>query len=167
MKGFRTYVVIGVVAVAGLAPSAFAQASASTNGTATANVIAAITITSQAFLRFGDVVTGVGGTATINTTDARTGTAGLLAGGTIGSAQFGITGEPNRNFGVTLPADGTITVSNGAATMAVNGFQGTCGVCALSAGGAFTLKVGGTLTVGAAQATGSYTGVFPVSVAYQ
>jgi hypothetical protein len=36
----------------------------------------------------------------------------------------------------------------------------------LSGGGAQTINVGGTLTVGSAQVVGSYTGTFSVSVEY-
>jgi hypothetical protein len=84
------------------------------------------------------------------------------------AAAFAVTGEAGMTYAITLPADGAVSITDGAShTMVVNGFvsnPGTTGT--LSGAGTDTLKVGATLVVGNNQVPGTYTGSFGVTVAY-
>jgi X-X-X-Leu-X-X-Gly heptad repeat protein len=88
----------------------------------------------------------------------------LVGTPTNNSAQFTVTGQAATAFTVTLPADGATTIANGSNTMGVN-FTLNTGAGALTSG-TEQIYVGGTLSVSATQAAGSYTGTFPVTVAY-
>jgi len=60
-----------------------------------------------------------------------------------------------------------VTINSGANTMTVGMFTSNpSGAGTLSAGGNQTLSVGATLNVGAGQATGTYSGIFSVTVTY-
>ena len=89
--------------------------------------------------------------------------------GTASAAQFTITGTPSAVFVITLPADGTTFLTDGASgSMALNSFVSSpSGTGVLSGGGTQTINVGATLSVGNLQATGSYSGSFNVTVNYQ
>ncbi len=158
----------------GLAAHAAQTSTATANASAT--IVTPIAITKTTDLAFGKLAVGaVGGNVAIST-------AGVLsisgAGttvaqppsntGTTSAAVFAVTGEANFTYAITLPADGAVTLSDGAShTMAVNGFTSnpaTTGT--LSGAGAETLNVGATLVVGDSQAPGNYTGTFSVTVAY-
>jgi hypothetical protein len=66
---------------------------------------------------------------------------------------------------ISLPTDGSVTLTSGASTMTLRAFTSnpapTAG--ALS-GGTLTFSVGATLTVGANQTTGSYSGSVPMTI---
>jgi hypothetical protein len=97
-------------------------------------------------------------------------------GGTPSSGGLSIMGDAGRSVVISAPT-GSVTITSGANTMKVNSFTvdgetvspsvatrtipGTVGVSTLSGVG-----IGGTLNVGAAQATGTYTGSFNVAVNY-
>jgi hypothetical protein len=133
-----------------------------------------IAINKTADLAFGKFAVGsTGGTLLLNTSGVLTPSADITpGGGTPTAAVFHITGETGANYGITSP---DITLSDGAThTMAlalVSGFATgvSSGVVSSStiAGGGQDLYVGGTLTVGASQVAGSYTGTVSVSVQYQ
>jgi hypothetical protein len=130
------------------------------------------TLGNTAALSFGSFTAGAGGTITVNTAGARfrTGSVILVSqGGGASAAQFTITGTANAAFAITLPADGTVFLSDGGAgSMALNGFASNpSGSGVLSGGGTQQISVGATLTVGSSQASGSYSGSFNVTVNYQ
>ena len=138
---------------------------------ATYSRAADIAISNTQALAFGKFVAGSGGSVTVNASGARSASGGVLllasGGGTV--AQFNITGDPNATYAVTLPADDvvTITIAGGGSSMAVNSFVSSpASTGTLGGGGAQTLKVGATLTVGASQAVGNYSGTFSVIVVY-
>jgi hypothetical protein len=89
-----------------------------------------------------------------------------------GQASFTVTRNGSSSGGnksviITLPADGSIRLSSGTASMAVNLFNTSpASLLSIPTGGT-TLSVGATLTVGANQARGSYSGSFPLIVNYQ
>ncbi|WP_144007137.1 DUF4402 domain-containing protein, partial [Pelomonas sp. KK5] len=84
------------------------------------------------------------------------------------AATINISGTSNAAIAITLPADGTVLLSAGPATMALNGFTSSpSGSGVLSAGGTLLLSIGATLSVGLAQTPGSYSGSFNVSIDYQ
>lgn len=121
-------------------------------------------------LSFGSFVAGSGGTLAVSVTGARSKSGGvmLLSQGGIGSAaQFTVSGTANATYGITLPPNGTVALSSGNSTMAVNNFVSfPSGTGTLSGGGTQLLSLGATLAVGNAQAPSSYTGSFSVTVNY-
>lgn len=145
-----------------------AQTSATTNGTAAAVIIAPITLTAGTNLHFG-VAYNTGGTVIISTAGVRSGTCAVSAAAPVHSAgTFTVTGERELTYLTTVPA-GTITISNGGSTMNVTTFthNATGTIPGVAPGtGSETFSVGATLTVGVGQASGTYTGTYPVTVQY-
>ena len=130
------------------------------------------TLANTTGLSFGAFTAGGGGSITVSPGGARTKAGSVILvnqAGTASAAQFTISGTPGAVFVITLPADGTVFISDGAsAPMALNGFTSSpAGVGLLPGGGTQQINVGATLSVGAAQAPGSYTGSFTVTVNYQ
>lgn len=159
---------LGVI-VAGETFAATATASAS------ATVIVPISVSSTANLSFGKFAGSNAGTITVNTAGTRTATGVLLSsGGTPSAAKFDITGEPNATYAIDTSAS-TATLTSGSDSMGlalVSDFSGggaTSGTQAtgtLDGTGKQTLHVGGVLTVGAGQNSGTYNGTVSVAVAY-
>ncbi|MEX2401158.1 MAG: DUF4402 domain-containing protein [Rhodothermales bacterium] len=143
---------------------ASAQATDSESATISADVIAALSLAKSQDLSFGDVAQNT--TSTIAVTDG-------------GVVKFTITGEPSKNitFTLTVPANltdgsantlpftddiqyntaddaGTASNLNDGATIAINGT------------GNLYVYLGGEVTAGGAQVTGSYTGTYTVKVDY-
>lgn len=173
----QTKKTIRLVALAsGLAMVGLSAHGATASASASATIVSPIAITKTTDLAFGKLAVGaVGGNVAISTADVVTisgaGTTVSQPAGNTGNpvaAVFGITGEAGMTYAITLPADGTVTISDGAShTMAVNSFVSNPGATGtLSGGGTDTLKVGATLVVGNNQVPGTYTGTFNVTVAY-
>ena len=158
-----------VITVLGLAFSAatFAQVAVAT--TATATIVTPIAISKTSNLAFGSIAVGTisGGTAIVgfNGTRSFTGTCSGPAGG-VTSAAFTVTGTNGASFTITLPA--SVTLSNGAVTMTLDTWDNELGVgpSYTLTGGSVPFRLGGTLHVAAAQATGAYTASFDVEVGY-
>lgn len=166
-----------LVLASGLAATNFAvQAAPTATANASATIISPIAVTKTSDLVFGNLAVGaVGGNVAVSVADVVTisgaGTTVSQPVGNTGSpaaAEFAVTGEAGMTYSITLPADGTVSITDGGSnTMAVNGFvsnPGTTGT--LSGAGTDTLSVGATLVVGNNQAPGTYTGTFSVTVAY-
>lgn len=160
---------IAAIVMTGFTLTAFSQTSATANGTAAAVIIAPITLTAGTNLHFG-VAYNTGGTVIISVAGVRSGTCAVSAALPAHSAgTFTVTGERALTYTTTVPANGAITISNGAVTMAVNDFvhNATGTIPGVAPGtGSETFSVGATLTVGAGQASGTYTGTYPVTVQY-
>ncbi len=130
------------------------------------------TLVNNGALSFGAFTAGSGGTVAVNPGGARTKTGNVILvnqAGTASAAQFTITGTPSAVFGITLPVDGTVFLTDGASgSMALNSFVSSpSGTGVLGGGGTQQINVGATLTVSNLQATGSYSGSFNVTVNYQ
>lgn len=151
----------------------------SASATASGTVIAPITVATSANLSFGKFAPGAGGTVTISNSGARTysGIIPSTIGSTLTAAQFTVTGDPDATYSISHSGSAmlTNTTGGGGETMALakssdltgaNVTSGTVIAGALSAGGAQTIFVGGTLTVGANQVAGVYTGTVDVTVEY-
>lgn len=170
---FRAAVASGL-AMIGM--GAYAAQSSTASASASATIVNPIAITKTSDLVFGKLAVGaVGGNVAISTADivsiSGAGTTVSQPVGNTGNpaaAVFGVTGEAGFTYAITLPADGAVTITDGAShTMAVNGFvsnPGTTGT--LSGAGTDSLKVGATLVVGNNQVPGTYTGTFNVTVSY-
>lgn len=168
MNKLATATSLIALATLGLASAAAADTA---SGTASAEIVAAIAISNTTGLNFGQIApSGTAGTVTISTAGVRSSAGGVTLGNqvAVSAATFAVTGAPDNTYSITLPADGTITLtSGGSPAMAVDGFvsdPATTGT--LNGAGAETLRVGATLSVGVNQPTGTYTGLFDVTVAY-
>ena len=129
------------------------------------------TITNTGGLSFGSFVANTGGTIAVTSSGGRSKTGGLflmsLQGGNSTAAQFTVSGTAMATYAITLPADGTVLLSSGSHSMTVNGFTSSPnGSGTLSGGGTQVLSVGARLTVGNAQAPGSYASSFTVTLNY-
>lgn len=132
------------------------------------------TIVNTRGLDFGRFAARTGGTVTITPAGVRskTGTVILVSSPTAGQATFNLSrssGNPKKTVPViTLPANNTIKLTSGANTMSVNNFVSSpASIASINAGQTVVLSVGATLTVGANQPKGTYTGSFPVIFNYQ
>ena len=159
-------VALGIAAI-GFA-SGDAQA-ASANGTGNATIVQAIAISAVNTLEFGDILNGnvAANTVTVSTAGARSATDGTqLIGGTVQAASFNITGDGNRAYTITLPADGVVTLTGPGPAMAVNGFNHDAGGAPALTAGADSFNVGADLVVAVGQTAGAYSGTFAVTVNY-
>jgi hypothetical protein len=150
----------------------FAQVSAT--ATATAQIVAPITITKNVDMNFGNISSSaIAGTVILTPAGTRTVTGGATlptSAGTVTAAAFTIGGAPAYTYVITLPATPyVITRVSGSETMQVTAFTSTPTPTGLLDGsGAQTLSVGATLAVGVTQAAGTYTNAtgFTVTVNY-
>lgn len=159
-----------VLATVAILSSPAALHAAQATSSATAEVMTPIAISNTAALRFGKFSALTGGTVVISAAGARSATGAVVLSSTNagGAASFDVSGDPNATYAITLPGSATITHSvDNTKTMSIGTFTSNpSGTGTLSAGGAETVTVGATLTVGNAQTTGSYSGTFDVSVEY-
>lgn len=163
------------IAIFGAVASAPAM-SATGTATATAEIVTPLTIVKATDLVFGRFIAGAGGSVTVSTSGVRAVNGVTASGGSApGAASFNISGQAGTAY--TIDIDGSdIKLTSGANEMGltlfsdVTGANTTSGKVAnglLSAGGTQTLYVGGTLTVNADQAGGSYSGNISAVVQYQ
>lgn len=148
------------------------SAQAATNSaTANANatIISALTITKNTNLNFGTAVSGAtAGTVVVAPTAAGTQlcTTVICTGGGNTSAQFSLSGAATYTAVMTIPATATLTSGANSMTATLSNSL-VANKMVLTGTAADVFYVGGSLAVGATQATGSYTGTFTVTVAYQ
>ncbi|MFL6709612.1 MAG: DUF4402 domain-containing protein [Massilia sp.] len=148
---------------------------ANATANATSTVVAPIAIVKAADLSFGKFAATTGGSVTISTTGVRTNTPGVvqIGGGTLSAARFDVTGETDATFSIAITSSPTLsagggntmafaTVSDLTAGNTVTG-NVTSGTLTL---GSQSIYVGGILTVGLAQAAGTYTGSVTATVEY-
>ncbi|MDZ7633087.1 MAG: DUF4402 domain-containing protein [Bacteroidales bacterium] len=143
----------------------FAQATA----TATAVIVAPISIARDADMSFGNIIADAdGGTVVLVPAGTRTlnGLTSPSIVGTITAASFTVTGLIDATYAITLPASHTI--SSGGNDMIVDTFTSTPSGTGTLTGGTETLDVGATLNVGLNQPAGTYTNAagFTVTVNY-
>lgn len=137
-------------------------------GAGASAVQAQVAVESTQPLGFGSFAAG-NGSVSISPTGVRTSTGEVVALSAHPGqpAQFVVTGDPSMTYAITLPADGTVALSNGTTNMPVNGFvSDPAGSGVLSGSGSQVLSVGATLGVSAGQPPGSYSGSFNVTVNY-
>jgi len=128
-----------------------------------------ISISNTQALGFGKFAAGSGGSVVVNPSGARSATGGvvLISSSSGSAAQFTVTGDANLTFAITLPANGTVSLTNGSQTMPLTSFTSSPGFTGqLNASGSQSISVGASLGVGGSQPTGSYSGAFDVLVEY-
>lgn len=141
--------------------------------TATATIIAPLTLTNAGDMSFGNITaTAAGGTVVLAPAGGRTADGVQLPGttGTVSAASFTVGGEANYAYTVTLPTTHTLTKTASTETMALSTFTSslTNETASLDGSGAGSFTVGATLTLGADQVSGTYENAtgFTVSVLY-
>lgn len=159
------------------APAAYAE---STNGQVKTTLVSPLALVKDADLKFGNLIAGTtAGVVTVSPASARTSTGGVVqAGGTISAARFQGFGLPGTRVRVRSPSGTyTLTRSGGGATMRLRDLtmeadnlidlgRGNSGQFRIGVPGLFTVRVGGTIDVGANQLSGTYVGTFEMEVQY-
>lgn len=136
-----------------------------------AGILTPISLNKVDDLAFGRFTSSTGGTIVLPpfADPFRMWTAGIVVdfAAPATAAKFTIGGVSGSTFSIALPT--TVSLSDGGInTMTVDTFTSNLDLTAetIPVAGTTDLFVGGTLTVGAAQANGTYTGAFDVSVNY-
>lgn len=139
---------------------------ASVTSTASATIATPIAISQTSAMSFGTVTaSAAAGTAVLSTAGGLTATGGAGSlGGTISAAAFNVTGSSGATFSISLPA--TATLSSGASSMSVSGFNHDAGVTPTLASGTANFSVGATLNINANQVAGAYSGTYAVTTNY-
>lgn len=130
------------------------------------------TVSTAGDLSFGTFVVTAAGSVTVQASGMRTQAGGvhlLSQGGTHAAAIFNLKGKANAVYAITLPANNSVLLRNAAGqTMAVGNFTSNLSDSnVLNRSGNGQFRVGATLSVGAAQPRGSYSGTFNITVNYQ
>ncbi len=154
-----------VLAAALVALSSGAAHAATAAGSATATVIAPITIAHVvgASLNFGTFDASTGGTVTVTAAGAGTASGVSFVSGSVNAADgFNVTGDGTRSFNITTTGG---NVTSGSNTMAFTTSPSAATGTLVAGLASFT--VGGVLTVTSGQSVGSYTGSYNATVVYQ
>ena len=165
MRNFGMKRALMGAAIAALAMNASAAQAASTTGTAKAKILRQITLTNTSDLQYATIISGAtASTVAVSTAGARTCGANLTCTGTSTAANFNVAGT-----------DGAVVLVGGDSSVTLNGSLGgtmtstltysSANITLSPTGGSF--QVGGTLSVGANQASGDYSGTFNVTANYQ
>lgn len=145
---------------------AFAANTDTTQGTATATVVAPITIThvSGKALDFGAFTVNSGGTVSVNSGSGAGSVGGsvVLVSTSTAADAFSVTGDASRSFAISTTGG---SVSLGATSMAFTTNPSAASL-SLSAAGTASFTVGGTLTVLGTEGAGTYTGTYNATVTY-
>ncbi len=141
-------------------------ATATATGSATATILAPIVVTHTpgAALKFGKFTAGTGGAVVVSPAGSASVTGGvaLVLGSSSAADGFLVEGDPNRGFAI-LTAAGTVSF---AGTSLAFTTLPSAATGSLNAVGAAGFTIGGTLSVPAGVAPGSYTGSYSVTVNY-
>jgi len=164
-----TITMLTIVILAFFSVDAMAQTE---NTDAGAKILVGMTITEGTSMHFGtmtvpstiaEVDLAVGGDVSI-----ASGTLTLLAQApTSKAADYYISGDNDATYVITLPTNGTVSITDGSNPMQVIDFISSVGTTStLDFSGMDYFSVGATLQLANAQPAGTYTGTFDVSVAY-
>ena len=162
---------VSVLALAVAAPQVWAQYSTSAEVNASATVVRTLAVTSTSELSFGTFAAGnAPGTLTMTATGNRSATGGVTMVATnLGSnATVNLAGTPGTSFSVSLPTTVSLSAATGSATMSLGSFSTTLtgSQGSLNTSGTTSFGIGGTLSVNANQAIGTYSGSFTVTLNY-
>lgn len=157
------------VVLLAMSASMLAQPSLSATATATATIVAPLSIARTVDMNFGNVsVDATPGTVVLTPAGGRSTTGGCAlpsVTGTVTAASFDITGFAGTVYSITLPA-GATTLNSGTDLMTVDTWQSSLTPTASRTltTGAETLNVGATLHVGGGQPGGTYVSATPFTV---
>lgn len=150
--------------VASLGMGATAANAATASATAKAKILRQVTVTNTSDLQFGTIVTGTAAsTVIVSSAGARTCGTGLICSGAFTAAGFNVTGTTGQVVTVSVPASVTLASGTNSMTASLSSSNSTLTLAA----NAGSFSVGGTLSVGANQADGDYSGTFAATVDYQ
>lgn len=140
------------------------------SGVSAANAQVALHTTRN--LEFGKFVAGAGGTLSVDTNGMRSRSGGVvLLSSSAASASFNVSdatpANANKVYLITLPGNGTAALTSGANSMTLSNFVSAPSATGMLTGGSQVVLVGATLSVGANQPPGNYSGTFMVTVEYQ
>ncbi len=161
MKTILTTAAFGVLAFAATATAQEVQSDAG------AEIVAPLQVQNRTALYFGTIAPSIDSADTVLVSPAGAKECGAeltCLSDDHTAAAFAVTGDPERSYTIELPT--SIEITSGDDSMLVNNFLGSKTNGVLTSG-ADSFTVGGTLNVGANQASGEYTGAFTVSVNYQ
>lgn len=176
MNTIQKKVLLGATTILAVGAVGHVANAATTGVPIQAIVLDPVQITQTRTLNFGSLTeSGTGGTLAVDNLDADTAGGSVTSiGGTITAGGFTLKGSTGLQIDVTAPA--SVAISDGLAnTMAVGSFTvdgaaGTINATAftrsLAAATETGFRLGGTLTVGAAQTSGTYTGSVTVTANY-
>lgn len=172
MKNIMKFFTLALI-LTGFSANSFGQVSATATSSASATILATLTIENDVPLNFGTIGPHATEAKTVVVTNAgaTTGSTATLyssLGAPAAAGEFSITGTPNATFGITYPS-ATVNLSGPGTAMTIlsaswSGDLGTSST--LDASGNKTLNVGATLNVGIAQTPGDYTGSYDITIAY-
>ena len=157
----KKLLLIAGVAMASIGISTSAIA-AQTTGSATATVLAPITIANASALEFGDIDVTGGGTITISAAGVSSGS--LTSVGTQSAGTFNLTGQSGATFSVVIAK--VTDLLNGANDLVLSAFTHDAGPTPTMIGGAITLGVGATITADGSEPAGAYAATYTVDVDY-
>jgi hypothetical protein len=166
------------ISLAVVASSANAQASATGTGTASVQILKALSVTTHHDLAFGKVAISqiTAGTIAISESGTRSAQNGavLVGGATVTPADFVFNGEPSQQVAVSYSTSagaanspGTYQLSDGGSnnvTLTITSSK--VGNQTLDSSGDITVPIAGSVAISAAQAGGTYSGSYYVTVAY-
>ena len=161
----------GLAAVTFVGVGAHKAMAVSTSGNIEATILNAVTLTAATTLDFGRISPGTLNTVVyVDATGARSITAGngtLIAGGGEQEGTFNLDGTDGETVTIDVPADATVTVTNGTDTLEIDTFEWSYdggaatvgdGTVVLAVGGPDVLAIGAEVTVEPTDSVGTYTG---------
>jgi len=154
---------VGSIAAAAMV-SGTANAATETVG-ADAEIIEAVTLDNAVNIDFGTIASdATGGTVSVTADAAGTRACGTLTCvGTASSGSLEITAASGQTVDITMPT-AAVSLTSGTNSMSMTP---TVSSASFTSAGTDTVYFGGTLTVSANQAAGTYAGSFDVDVDYQ
>lgn len=162
----KSIAIVAAFAAVASTPAFAAGNTQTQQGTATATVIAPITLqhTNGAAIGFGKFTTGTGGTVVVSPTGvgSPTGDVTFVSGNTNTADAFTVGGEANRTFAITTTGG---SVSNGSVSMSFSTTP-SAATGTLNNSGTAAFSVGGTLTVPGTATAGNYVGTYDATVTY-
>jgi hypothetical protein len=157
--------VLAGTAVVAVGLSATSANAATATANANAQIVSAIVINETAQLNFATIVPAAD-TVQVTAAGARVCGAGLTCSGTQAAGAFTATGTDGYAVNIAVSPTASLDDAGAGVAMPVSGLAPSVATATLT-GGTTSFTVGGTLTVGANQLAGVYTGTYSVSVNYQ
>lgn len=166
-------VAAALCAVAGGNALAASGTGSTVTGSASAQIAAPMQLVAGTVLQFGTIAQPVtGGTLTMSPQGTLTSTGDMGSSSSIAqtgprtAASFTLTGTPGALYSISGVSQ--VTITNGSKTMTVGQFTTNIAfaIGQIGTNGTAAFNIGATLTASGGQATGRYSGTFPIIVTY-